>query len=144
MTSAQTPQDNLPEEVVRLAERCQTATGPDRDIDGWIEALIVKPAEPYVVGQGPGRFPAKPIMGVRADVMRDIGGKDGADYIGAPAYTASLDAAMTLVPEGFDWIIGHTNGGLTIHAEVGDREQRFAATPALALCAAALRARVQL
>jgi hypothetical protein len=51
---------------------------------------------------------------------------------------------MTLVPEGFDWIIGHTNSGLTIHAEVGGRGgeyQRFAATPALALCAAALRAR---
>jgi hypothetical protein len=57
---------------------------------------------------------------------------------------ASLDAAMTLVPEGFDWIIGRTNDGLTIHAEVGgrgDEFMRFAATPALALCAAALHAR---
>jgi hypothetical protein len=62
----------------------------------------------------------------------------------APRYTASLDAALTLVPEGFDWIIGRTNSGLTIHAEVGGRGgeyQRFAETPALALCAAALRAR---
>lgn len=56
-------------------------------------------------------------------------------------YTASIDAAMTLVPEGFDWIIARANGGLTIHAEVGSREQVFGETPALALCAAALRAR---
>ena len=58
-----------------------------------------------------------------------------------PAYTASLDAAITLVPKGFDWIIARTNGGLTVHAEVGNREMVFGATPALALTAAALRAR---
>ena len=59
-------------------------------------------------------------------------------------YTRSIDAAMTLVPEDFDWRLGRTNSGLTIHAEVGgqaEEDMRFGATPALALCAAALRAR---
>lgn len=59
----------------------------------------------------------------------------------APAYTASLDAAMTLVPEGYDWAVFRTNGGLTVHAWCGSREDVFAATPALALTAACLRAR---
>lgn len=55
-------------------------------------------------------------------------------------YTASIDAALTLVPEGYDWAIFHTNGGLTIHAWCGDRIDHFGDTPALALCIAALRA----
>lgn len=62
-------------------------------------------------------------------------------------FVRSLDEAMTLVPDGFDWIIGRTNDGLTIHAEVGGRGgefMRFGNTPALALCAAALRARAKI
>lgn len=55
------------------------------------------------------------------------------------AYTASLDCAMSLVPEGreHDWSL---IGGSYWQAEVAD-ESADAATPALALCAAALRAR---
>lgn len=56
---------------------------------------------------------------------------------------AYLDAAMTLVLEGFDWALGRTNGGLTIHAEVGGQGGEFMCfgdTPALALAAAAIRA----
>jgi len=57
------------------------------------------------------------------------------------AYTASLDHAMTLVPEDYDWAVFRTNGGLTIHAWCGSKVEHFGGTPALALCAAALRAR---
>lgn len=60
-----------------------------------------------------------------------------------PRYTASIDAAMTLVPEGHDWLFN--TRGVYSHVwepkEVGDGYwQARAATPALALCAAALRA----
>lgn len=65
-----------------------------------------------------------------------------------PAYTASIDAAMTLVPEGVNWTMG--GGGkecaiVIISAGQGltDAAHGFAATPALALCIAALRARSQ-
>lgn len=58
-----------------------------------------------------------------------------------PRYTSSLDAALTLVPEGWDWAVFRTNGGLTVHAWCGSRDDVFAETPALALCAAALKAR---
>ena len=63
-----------------------------------------------------------------------------------PAYTTSLDAALTLVPEGLAWgvadrkdkskplaICGHADNPMT---------ETYAATPALALCIAALKARV--
>jgi hypothetical protein len=141
--------------LLELAERCEKATGPDRDIDGWIWAHL-KVGEPYIVGQEPGRFPQKPIYGERLDVMRDIPGKDGADYIGAPAYTASLDAAMSLAMPHWWWSASaplseaaygwsredqrQPRAGFEMIGEpysVGAR----AATVPLAICAAALKAR---
>jgi hypothetical protein len=128
----------------RLAERCEAAPGPDRDIDGWIYARLMG-ADPYIVGSEPGRFPQKPIYGTRLDVMQSIGGKDGADYCGAPKFTASLDAAMTLVPEGWHWSVVSDDCAAVfkrterkLYAALHDAT---AITPALALCAAALRAR---
>jgi hypothetical protein len=62
---------------------------------------------------------------------------------------AWLDAAMTLVPEGWYWRVGHstlyagwasTNRLHPDHCNPGDETFAKAATPALALCAAALRA----
>ena len=61
-----------------------------------------------------------------------------------PAYSTSLDAALALasrVLPGWDFIVGRTNGGLTIHAQVGPGEMQFGNTPALALCIAVLRAK---
>lgn len=58
--------------------------------------------------------------------------------------SAYLDAAAMFVPEGYDWIVGHTNGGLTIYAECGGTGgdfTRFAATPYFALLSAAMKAR---
>jgi hypothetical protein len=71
------------------------------------------------------------------------------------AVTASLDAAMGLVPEGWGWLVSQPNakaiasGVLKVDTPVLGEvqfgyDQRYAvaaATPALALCAAALRAR---
>ncbi len=57
-------------------------------------------------------------------------------------YTRSLDAALELVPDDFDWIVCRANGGATIHAIVGTSDMDragFGATPALAMCEAALR-----
>ena len=63
-----------------------------------------------------------------------------------PAYTASIDAALTLVPEGWLWRImpSDFDGWLaevwtddTLDCEFGVR----AKTPALAICIAALRAK---
>lgn len=57
--------------------------------------------------------------------------------------TTSLDAALALAERLFpdwDWIIGRTNGGLTIHCQFGGKDYVFGNTPALALCAAVIRA----
>jgi len=68
----------------------------------------------------------------------------------APAYTASIDAAMTLVPEGWSFEVRSSGTGDPGQASVwnpmrapGHEEYRVSnfATPALALCAAALKAR---
>ena len=63
-----------------------------------------------------------------------------------PPYTTSLDSAVTLVPEGCAWRAGCAIDftpvavvfGHDVHADAD------ASTPALALCAAALRARASL
>ena len=58
-------------------------------------------------------------------------------------YTSSLDAALSLVPEGYDWIVANVNGhhGGTPYACVGSDQSHHAATPVLSLVLAALRAR---
>lgn len=75
---------------------------------------------------------------------------------GIPHYTTSLDAALTLVPEGHAWCIESEDDGLvsnirpcaTVRPKSGNGKSGpdeeimyFGATPALALCIAALRAR---
>lgn len=63
----------------------------------------------------------------------------------APFYTSSLDAAMTLVPEGWDYCLSVGAGepacaAMSPAGQVSDVSVT-AATPALALTAASLRAR---
>ncbi len=98
--------------LLELAERCEAATGPDRELDAQIGAA----------------FHLK-MLTYRAD-----------NWITNPPFTAFLDAAMTLVPEGAK-VTTQSFGGPGPMALV-DPNERFtsAATLALALCAAALRA----
>lgn len=67
-----------------------------------------------------------------------------------PAYTASLDAAMSLVPEGHSWRVSAAQIGAAatvIHPECEDLDDPYTSfasagkTPAIALCAAALKSR---
>lgn len=86
-----------------------------------------------------------------ADIWQEIGRPDTRTYDGRGCilvYTASIDAALALVPEGLGW--GIPFGPCTAHD--GNKERRWweaevgphlaeGATPAIALCIAALRAR---
>ena len=106
------------EQLEALALRCKQATGPDRKLDDAIAEMMH--------------------LGNRA-------------Y--APKYTASLDAALTLVPEGMRPSVGQNVHHGYWHAFV---QSIVDSTPhqlgvadsntsgALALCAAALRARAQM
>lgn len=76
---------------------------------------------------------------------QDIAHAIGAMGMPPKPYTASLDAAVSLVPVGHDWILENVNGGQTICARVGHNDKdrnSWGDTPALALTAAALRARL--
>lgn len=57
-----------------------------------------------------------------------------------PAYTASIDAARSLVPAGAPWSINDYCAPKA-SARVYGFKEAHAVTPALALCAAALKAR---
>lgn len=118
--------------LLELAERCERAEGPDRELD----ALIA------------------PLQGLRVVDEGHPIGRMCYDDIGCaqllPRYTASLDAAMTLVPEEFGRPSAFTiqrsrNFGccavVWVNSEFNRSVRGDADTPALALCAAALRAR---
>lgn len=95
-----------------LAARVEALTRPDRGIDAEIHWLVLNG-----VGTGYG--------------------------FNAPAYTRSLDAAMTLVGQHGAKVSIYEGGkgGATCWTLYGNPCHVNAATPALALCAAALRAR---
>jgi hypothetical protein len=133
------------EELIR---RVESATGPSRELDAEIWwAVERKTAEStyWSAATGlPRRLPDNsPIPG---------GLGSTAVKVLAPAYTSSLDAALSLVPAGWDWSLesdtADDNQPIRPTASVWRRgvhptmdEMVFAATPALALAAAALRAR---
>lgn len=91
----------MSDDLLKLAERREAADGPDRWLDGdiWI-ALGLAPAENESGG----------VWGFERARYNDDGGEWRASEFNqpapdkvrrAPAYSASLDAAMTLVPEGW-------------------------------------------
>lgn len=98
-------------ELLKLAERAEAATGTDRDLD--FEILCAVDHRAVYTG---------PIQGDRA-------------------FTTSLDAAMTLLPKGCGFYVDNGAHGLSASARIlcAGAHVGHAATPALALCAAALR-----
>jgi hypothetical protein len=129
-------------DLLALAERVAVASGPDRELDADVyEAL------------------GGALTKIRGTTKRRLADRyNGRDV---PRYTASIDAALTLVPEGWlldqvgeNWRTGAWTARLAERASpklieafdagrvIGrESEEGEAATPALALVAAALRAR---
>jgi hypothetical protein len=132
--------------LLELAARCEQATGPDRELDGAIAALCFG-AEVQRVTIGPDH---------RREEIVTID-RSSAAPLSRPVtpYTASLDAAMMLVPSAFYWSAGtiaqdgyeHYDDmdfawAQAVHRRRSDHiDCEYAATPALALCSAALKAR---
>jgi hypothetical protein len=148
---AQTPGPNNPptslDGLLKLAERCEQATGPVRELD----ALIFKALGAPVPFQFANKLVALNFDEAEQCYFAPIG--DMRVRYEPPVYTASLDAAMSLVPEGWDWTAqtsfrkskARANCDLTQEAPFAPEDWKVtsarAATPALALCAAALKAR---
>lgn len=121
----------MTDELQGLIERIEAASELRRQLDADIAREV-------------GRIPK--------DAVLDSDGTAWHNRLGyeVPNYTGSLDAAMTLVPEnGFceiNWYRGRSDDGkddATVWALYGEEYccHANAATPALALCAAALRAK---
>jgi hypothetical protein len=100
-------------QIMALADRAEALSGPCRETDALIEQALAEPDARYGSFHQP------------------------------PAYTASIDAAMTLA--GPVWRLTPFAESSLWRAESGSRDKgeakvAFAATPALALTAASLRA----
>ena len=110
-----------------LLAALEAATGPSRELDAEIAA-----SEKWT------RF---------SDYWLSPSGRQRQYH--PPAYTASLDSALTLVPEGRMWFVGHMDPSDMRYAatisEIGNIGAALwrgvHATPALALVIAAIRAR---
>jgi hypothetical protein len=132
---------SITETLLQLADRCEKATGPDRELDTAIQL-----GRGYSLRQpeGSSRYATVRWHDERGNCISWL--ETAGDF--PPRYTASLDAAMTLVLEGHTWSLfdggwaGVERRGATLDGdETIATATRCGATPALALCAAALRAR---
>ena len=125
------------EELIALASRVESLTGPDRDVDGAIARALG-----WADRSGYWWSPEKLVAARKS--KRSIWSQGAPDLL--PHFTASLDAAMTLVPEGMRqrWIITEDGrAGIQLCWPVDgwpNEMQPLVATPALALAAATLRA----
>lgn len=135
-------------DLVALAERVEAATGADRELDAEIWLAVTPGATRSKTIVPDHEYNGKPRCGWTIDETRENG-----HLIIVPAYTASLDAAMSLVLEGWrtamvsemehrdawHWRLGRKHSPQIRFGEGG--VDGVAATPALALLSAALRAR---
>lgn len=105
-----------------LLTRLRAATGPDRalDIAYWVEVIS----------------PTTGIMSISPDMLEEI----------VPHYTASIDDALKLVPDGWRWWVGNNAHG-TFDAQMFKEAGRSpiidarAPTAPLAICIAAMECR---
>lgn len=126
-------------DLLALAKACSDASVMDRELDARIWLAVTPGATRRKTGY----------LHIATNNWQDIDEmRDGSHrLVVIPHYTSSLDAAATLIPDGFDWILERTNDGLTTCARVGHNDpdrSSWGNTPALALVAGALQARAEL
>ena len=127
-------------ELIALADRCEKADGSNYDLECQIYKVT-----------NPDEYQRRLTALLEGPMRGRLGPADYDGYIKPPAYTASLDAAMMLVPKPaneyenvFSLELWGSNGVYPAHvrasAWVYGAPRVYAATPALALTAASLRA----
>lgn len=142
-------------EIEDVIARLEKATGPDDVLD----ADILKIANPQQ-WEYCDRLRHEMIARAKANGLNDRGEAcwRGA-FGGICRYTSSIDAALTLVPDEYRWLVRSHDGsanfdgtgrGAAAFANVYDNNEALMhdcfvrSTPAIALCIAALKARVAL
>jgi hypothetical protein len=118
-----------------LIEALEGADGPSKSLDSAIHAEMRRE------GWTPKEW------------ARTVAELDNPSIVNVPRYTSSLDAALSLVPEGWGWSLDWTQrplyqdcGRADLYApgsgiKPHDVSDVYGATPAIALCLAALKAR---
>lgn len=141
-----TPNPEEAMDLMELAERVEGLEGPDREVDVLIAEAIGWQSD--LVSRARTWSPKNDTTALVADVRND-------GYLrGLPTYTASLDAAMSLVPEGWAISTGHSAEGdersfatfLELSDWSGDEPESITASSdnwAASIAAAALRARAR-
>ena len=119
-----------------LAARVEAATGPDQQLDAEMWLAATPAGRDVAALHAPGQSAAWAFCAAGNPTL--------------PRYTASLDAAMALIPAGWAWMTGCNWGegfftSLAATEATGLRAgtQSKAATAPLALTAAALRAQAE-
>lgn len=137
----------MTDDLIKLAEGVEALTGPCRETDALImAALFVREDRHIGTREGWDDESWADCIPVKDAVWVDPA-TDKWVSTHARRFTASLDDALTLVPEGVqEWHAGkHMKGGgsayILMTKVLRDPIYVVAATPALALTAAALRAR---
>ncbi len=114
-------------ELLALAERVEKAAGADRELDAEIARTLLPHNAEYIT---------RSRDGWSYRIFAGVGWDD--EWIETRRYTASLDAAASLVPAGWAWCVHDVGVASAMRAPTIVKAQ--GATPALALTAAALRA----
>jgi hypothetical protein len=115
---------------LELADRCEKATGPDRAIDALIASAL-----------GWERYEFHGENDYEETGWHTPGNPLPVSSL--PRWSASLDAAMTLCPSDCVWDVTSTGTSWIMPEGLLPQVYGKAATPALALCAAALRAQAE-
>lgn len=136
--------------LLALGDQCEQATGPDRELDARIFNAASEQMERW--NRRALKLPLEKRRSRYDDGWVHVYAGKGEDDPYAedlPRYTASLDAAMTLLDESWFFHVSRfspesgSRGQAHVYPNrgLGDDYESEAATPALSLCAAALRAR---
>lgn len=138
------------EELLKLAERVEALRGPDREVDKLIAVVNGWCLHPSNRQRDDSEQSdtGYTCLDCGADSWGNTGPTGQKRSASLPAYTASLDAAMALVPEGCDVMMGRPPARRRVNqiwAQVWDartsetRNESVGCNLAAALCAAALR-----
>lgn len=135
-----------------LIERLVALKGPDRELD-WAIAIAIGLVE---IRFDEGNQVERAYLVTDKPIMRYLGSEGQYKWHDLPHFTASLDAALTLVPEGWDWRVSGPDWenhervshfahvreyqGMSSPKRDAEGDARHS-VPAIALCIAALRAR---
>ena len=122
-----------PTTLLALAERCEQAAGPDRALDAEILCAI----HGFTIHKD-----SNPANGYFAFWEGEPEKSRCVNSSSWGRVTGSLDAAVTLVPKDWAWCVHDVGIASVMRASVVLKAT--SATPALALCAAALRARAEM